>query len=56
LTETACGGKLEDPIKYPSAMVRSKQVYFCTRACLCVFEQEPDLFMAGKVEHPIDEG
>jgi len=53
--KTACGGKLEDPANYPSALYRGERVYFCTRACLRVFEQDPDPFMAGEVEHPIEE-
>ena len=52
---TACGGKLKDPTKYPSADYRGEQVYFCTRACLRVFEQDSDAFMAGQVEHPLEE-
>lgn len=50
-----CGGKLKDPTNYPSAMYRGEQVYFCTHASLRVFEQDPDAFIAGDVEHPIDE-
>jgi YHS domain-containing protein len=53
--KTACGGKLKDPTKYPSADYRGEQVYFCTRACLRVFEQDPDAFMAGDMEHPLEE-
>lgn len=53
--KTACGGKLKDPTKYPSAVYRGERVYFCTRACLRVFERDPDPFMAGEVEHPIEE-
>jgi YHS domain-containing protein len=53
--KTACGGKLDDPAKYPGAVHRGEQVYFCTRACLRVFEQDPEAFMAGKVEHPLEE-
>jgi len=51
--KTACGGKLKDPSKYPSAEYRGERVYFCTRACLRAFEQSPDAFMAREVEHPI---
>jgi hypothetical protein len=29
--------------------------YFHTRAFLRVFEQDPDVFMSGEVEHPIEE-
>ncbi len=53
--KTACGGKLKDPTNYPSAIYRGEQIYFCTRACLRVFEQDPDFFMAGEVEHPLEE-
>jgi YHS domain-containing protein len=53
--KTACGGKLKDPANYPSAMYHGERVYFCTRACLRVFVQVSDAFMAGKVEHPIEE-
>jgi YHS domain-containing protein len=49
-----CGGKLTNPEKYPSAIYRGKRVYFCTRACLRVFESDPDRFMAGEIEHPTD--
>ncbi len=40
---------------YPSADYRGERIYFCTRACLRVFEQDPDPFMAGEVEHPLEE-
>ncbi len=53
--KTACGGVLKDPTNYPSAIYRGERVYFCTRACLRVFEQDPGPFMAGDVEHPIEE-
>jgi YHS domain-containing protein len=53
--KTACGGKLNDPTKYPSTNYRGEQVYFCTRACLRVFGQDPDSFMAGEVEHPLEQ-
>jgi len=53
--KTACGGTLKDPTNYPSAMYLGERIYFCTRACLRVFEQDPDPFMAGEVEHPLDE-
>lgn len=52
--KTACGGKLKDPANYPSALYQGERVYFCTTACLSVFEQDPDPFMAGEVEHPTD--
>jgi len=52
--KTACGGNLKEPAKYPSAIYRGEIIYFCTRACLRVFEQNPDAFMAGDVEHPTE--
>ena len=53
--KTACGSKLKDPAKFPNAIHRGERIYFCTRACLRVFEQDPDLFIAGEVEHPLEE-
>ena len=52
VTKSACGGVLKDPTKYPSAMFNGERVYFCTKACLNVFLQAPEAFMAGEVEHP----
>jgi YHS domain-containing protein len=43
---------LTDPEKYPNADYHGKRVYFCTRACLRAFEENPDGFMNGEVEHP----
>jgi YHS domain-containing protein len=54
LAKTACGGLLDRPVNFPSAMYRGERVYFCSMACLQVFEQNPDPFMAGEIEHPID--
>jgi YHS domain-containing protein len=53
--KTACGGDIKDPSKYPSAEYRGQQIYFCTRACLRAFEQDPEGFMSGEIEHPLDE-
>ena len=53
--KTQCGGILTEPEKYPIADYQGQRVYFCTRACLRVFLENPDGFMAGKVEHPLDE-
>ena len=55
IAKTACGGKLKDPTNYPSAMYKGERVYFCTCTCLRVFEQDPDAFMTGEVEHPIED-
>lgn len=50
---TACGGKIDQPERYPSAMHNGQIVYFCTLACLEAFKRDPDRFMAGEIEHPI---
>ncbi len=55
IAKTACGGKLKDTTGYPSAIYHGEQVYFCTRTCLLAFEQNPDPFMAGELDHPIDD-
>ena len=52
--KTACGGILKKTEGFPSAMYGSERIYFCTRACLHVFEQYPEDFMAGKIEHPLE--
>lgn len=53
--ETACGGRIRNPQAYPSAEYRGTLVYFCAPGCLRAFKTDPDGFMAGKVEHPLDE-
>ena len=53
--KTQCGGILTEPEKYPSADYQGRRVYFCTRACLRVFLENPNGFMSGEVEHPLDE-
>lgn len=50
-----CGGKINDPNRYPSAIFRGERVYFCTQACLRTFESDPERFMSGEIEHPLDE-
>jgi YHS domain-containing protein len=52
---TACGGQLKDPTNYPSAIYYGERCYFCTPSCLRAFEQNPEAFMAGEVEHPLEE-
>lgn len=53
--KTACGGTIQDPSSYPSAMFNGERVYFCTTACLKAFQRMPEEFMAGEVEHPLEE-
>lgn len=50
--KTVCGSAILDPSRYPSAMYKGEEVYFCTNACLRVFKLDPDPFVAGEVEHP----
>lgn len=53
--KSACGGTLKDPSAYPSAMFNGERVYFCNQACLKAFLSAPEVFMAGEVEHPLDD-
>ena len=53
--KTVCGTDIEDATEYPSALYKGEMVYFCTRACLRVFQEEPDRFIAGEIDHPSDE-
>jgi len=53
--KTACDGVIKDPAKYPSAEYHGERIYFCTKACLSAFEKNPDAFMSGEVEHPLDD-
>ncbi len=53
--KSACGGLLKDPSRYPSDTFNGARVYFCTIACRKVFLENPEAFMAGEVEHPLDD-
>ena len=53
--KSACGGILKDPSRYPSAMFNGERVYFCANACLKAFLNAPEAFMAGEVEHPLED-
>lgn len=52
---TACGGKINNTDYYPSSMYDGERVYFCMLGCLRAFEADPDRFMAGEIEHPMEE-
>jgi YHS domain-containing protein len=54
VVKTTCGGTLQDPTQYPSAMFKGEMVYFCNTACLNAFLKAPQAFMAGEIEHPLD--
>jgi YHS domain-containing protein len=53
--KTACGGIINSTNAWPSATYQGKKVYLCLQACLRVFRQYPDDFMAGGIEHPLEE-
>ncbi len=53
--KSACGGELKDPSQYLSAMFNGERVYFCNTACLKAFLLAPEAFMAGEVEHPLED-
>jgi YHS domain-containing protein len=52
---SACGGNFDEPRDHPFADYKGRRIYFCTKACKRVFDQDPEKFMSGKVEHPIEE-
>jgi YHS domain-containing protein len=51
---TACGGRIYDPERYPSVIYRGHRIYFCNKACLRAYEADPDKFMSGDKEHPLE--
>lgn len=53
--KTVCGGILLEPEKYPSVVFKGECLYFCTHACMRVFQQNPQAFLDGEVEHPLEE-
>jgi len=55
IAKTACSGALQDPSGYPSSMFKGELVYFCNNACLKAFMQAPEAFMAGEIEHPLED-
>jgi hypothetical protein len=52
VARTACGGTLKYTRDFPSVIYEGERIYFCLQACLQVFEQYSDSFMAGQIEHP----
>ncbi len=55
IIKSACGGTLQNSSEYPSAMFKGELVYFCNNACLKAFMQAPEAFMAGEIEHPLED-
>jgi len=52
---TACGGRIQEPERYPSAVFRGQKIFFCNEACRQAFESDPERFMAGDIEHPLEQ-
>lgn len=52
--KTACGGILKSTDGWPRAIYQGKLVYFCSESCLQVFQQHPNDFISGKIDHPIE--
>lgn len=55
IIKTACGGILKTLTGYPSAQYNGEMIYFCTNACWKAFLSAPDAFMAGEIEHPLED-
>ena len=55
VAKTVCGSEITDSQNYPSALYRGEWVYFCTAACLRVYKEEPDRFIAGEIDHPTED-
>jgi len=53
--KSACGGKIKDTSKYPSAEYQGTRAYFYTQARREPILLDPDPCMAGEVEHSPDE-
>ena len=55
IAKTVCGAKIKDSQRFPAAIYKGERIYFCTRACLRVFDENPDSFIAGEIDHPLDD-
>ena len=55
ITKSACGGVLQTSSNYPNAVFNGERVYFCNTACLNAFLEAPEAFMAGEIEHPVED-
>jgi YHS domain-containing protein len=51
--KTACGGTLKNTDGWVRAIYQGKLVYFCSESCLQVFQQHPDDFISGTIDHPM---
>jgi YHS domain-containing protein len=52
---TVCGGLLDPNVPTIEAEYNGQTYLFCTRGCLRAFWSNPEDFLAGMIEHPIDE-
>ena len=52
---TACGGRIAEPDRYPSTVYQGRKIYFCNKACFEAFKTDPVRFLAGEIEHPLDQ-
>ena len=52
---TVCGGLLQPDAPAIEAEYNGLTYTFCTRGCLRAFWSNPEDFLAGKIEHPIDD-
>ena len=44
-----------DPDRYPSMVYQGRKIYFCNNACFEAFKADPDRFLSGEIEHPLDQ-
>jgi YHS domain-containing protein len=51
---TACGGRIYEPERYASVTYRGRQVFFCSKSCLLAYQADPDRFMSGEIDHPLE--
>ena len=52
---TVCGGTLASDAVAVETEYNGRTYYFCTRGCLRAFHDNPEDFLAGKIEHPLDD-
>ena len=52
---TVCGGRINPGEHFFEAEYNGRTYYLCARGCLRAFWSNPDDFLAGKIEHPIND-
>lgn len=48
---TACGDKIDTPLRYPRVLYQGREVLLYSVDCLKQFQRDPQAFMAGEVIH-----